>query len=125
MTKSASGTKENPGRNAAQKRGLNRGISESAWHRFEQMIDYKARQVIKINPAYTSQTRNACGVIDKASRKLQAVFKRAGCGHRENAGVNAAKNILAVGMAATARGGGGDARPVKRECISGEVAYAA
>ena len=31
MVKSARGTIENPGRNVIQKRGLNRGISESAW----------------------------------------------------------------------------------------------
>ena len=122
MTKSARGTVEEPGKNVAQKRGLNRSIQDSAWHRFERMLDYKAREVVKINPAYTSQTCNECGAADKASRKSQAEFRCSACGHEDNADINAAKNILAAGMAATARGGGGDARPEKREYIAGEAA---
>ena len=42
---------------------------------------------------------------DKGTRKNQAVFKCAGCGHMDNADVNAAQNILAAGHAVTGRGG--------------------
>ena len=122
MTKSAKGTAENPGRNVAQKRGLNRGISESAWGLFDQMLDYKSRDAVKINPAYTSQTCNECGAVSKASRKSQASFQCIACGHEANADINAAKNILAAGMAATARGGGSDGWPVKREMNACEAA---
>ena len=122
MAKSAKGTIEGPGRNVAQKTGLNRSIMESAWGPFDQMLAYKAREVVKINPAYTSQTCNECGVVDKASRKSQAKFQCVACGHEANADINAAKNILAAGMAATARGGGGDGWPVKREMDTCEAA---
>ena len=122
MTKSAKGTTENPGRNVARKRGLNRGISESAWGLFDRMLAYKARGVVKINPAYTSQTCNACGVVDKASRKSQARFQCVACGHEANADINAARNILAAGMAATARGCGSDGWHVKREMDAGKAA---
>ena len=122
MTKSAKGTTEQPGKNVARKRGLNRGIAESAWGLFDRMLAYKAREVIKVNPAYTSQTCHECGAVDKASRKSQARFECVACGHKENADINAARNILAAGMAATARGGGSDGWPVKREIDTCEAA---
>ena len=65
---------------------------------------YKA-EVIKINPAYTSQACSACGHISKENRTSQAVFKCVACGHAENADINVARNILASGIGATARGG--------------------
>jgi len=37
MVRSAKGTKENPGKNVAQKRGLNRAISSQSWSLFRQM----------------------------------------------------------------------------------------
>jgi len=46
-----------------------------------------------VEPAYSSQTCNSCGAIDKKSRTGE-VFKCTTCGHRADADHNASKNIL-------------------------------
>lgn len=98
MTASAAGTLAEPGKGVAQKRGLNRAILNQGWGQFEAFLSYKLQHrgghLIKVNPAYTSQTCSDCGAIDKASRESQARFACVACGHEENADVNAAKNIL-------------------------------
>ncbi len=104
MTKSAKGTVDDPGKNVKAKSGLNREILKTGWYGLEQKLEYKA-EVIKINPAYTSQACSACGHVSKENRTSQAVFKCVACGHAENADLNAARNILASGIGATARGG--------------------
>lgn len=97
MTKSAKGTKAVPGRNVAQKRGLNRVILNVGWFQIETMLFYKAHRVVKVNPAYTSQTCSACGTVDSRARESQARFVCPSCGHRDNADRNAAINILNLG----------------------------
>jgi transposase len=115
MTRSAKGTRENPGRNVRQKAGLNRGILRSGWGLLVRRLEDKAPgRVEKIRPAFTSQRCSACGQVDRDSRESQAVFRCTACGFACNADVNAAKNI-AAGHAVTARGGDGAARPVNRE----------
>lgn len=71
-------------------------ISDASWGIFFQMLSYKTK-VVKVNPAYTSQTCSVCGLVDKESRKTQDKFKCTSCGHTENADFNAAKNILKLG----------------------------
>jgi putative transposase len=111
MTRSARGTRENPGRNVGQKAGLNRGILGSGWGRLE---DKAPGRVEKIRPAFTSQRCSACGHVDRDSRESQAVFRCTACGYACHADVNAARNI-AAGHVVTARGGDGVTRPVNRE----------
>jgi transposase len=116
MTRTARGTIEKPGRNVAQKAGLNRGILKSGWGLLVTRLEQKAPgRVEKVKAAYTSQTCNACKHIASQSRKSQAIFVCVACRHQGNADVNAARNI-AAGHAVTARG---DlrvlARSVKRE----------
>lgn len=59
MSASASGTVAEPGRNVAQKRGLNRAILDKGWYRLELALTSAARYtgttLAKVNPAYTSQ----------------------------------------------------------------------
>jgi len=93
MTKSASGTKAQPGRNVAQKSGLNRSILNVGWYQIEQMLFYKAFKIVKVNPAYTSLTCSSCGTVDKEGRKNQASFVCRHCGFRCHADLNAAINI--------------------------------
>lgn len=126
MTASASGTAEEPGANVAQKRGLNRAIAGAGWGMFAEMLRYKVvpegGRVLEVPPQYSSQTCSACGAVDAASRTSQAVFACTSCGHRENADVNAAKVLLARGLAvlaveatATVCGGLANGRPAKQK----------
>ena len=94
MTASASGTTEEPGRNVAQKRGLNRAILNVGWHQIETMLFYKAHRVVKVDPRFTSQRCSCCGAVDSRSRKNQASFVCTTCGFHSNADQNAAINIL-------------------------------
>ena len=114
MTASAKGTIASPGKKVKQKTGLNKSIQSTGWGKLEQMLEYKTN-IIKIPAAYTSQRCNKCGHLDKDNRKTQADFKCLACGHRDNADVNAALNILALGNRATGRGDGGVTRSVKRQ----------
>ena len=75
---------------------------DAAFGEFWQMLDYKAAErgvtVVRVPPAYTSQTCSECGVVDRENRQTQAKFECVSCGHTENADVNAAKNILRMGL---------------------------
>jgi putative transposase len=106
MTKSAKGTLDLPGRNVRAKSGLNRAILAKGWHQFASALASAARYtgttVIAVPAAYTSQRCSQCGHVDPKSRESQAVFRCTHCPHCEHADVNAAKNILAAGLAVTA-----------------------
>lgn len=117
MTRSAKGTGHVPGRNVAQKAGLNRAILASGWGRLVERLEHKAPgRVVKINPAYTSLRCSACGIVDREARESQAVFRCRSCGYAANADVNAARNIAhAAGHAVAARGGLPLGGPVNRE----------
>ncbi len=116
MTQSAKGTVAQPGRNVKQKAGLNRSILASGRGSLERKLAYKAGVVVKVDPAYTSQTCSRCGHVSRANRPSQAVFACQACGWAPNADHNAAINILvraglpsvpvpARGTGAAARGG--------------------
>ena len=74
-------------------------ISDIAWGTFFTMLSYKTN-VVKVNPAFTSQTCSVCGHVDEDNRRNQHKFKCTACGHTENADYNAAKNILKAGTSA-------------------------
>jgi putative transposase len=65
MTASASGTVDRPGRNVRQKAGLNRSILDVGWAQFTSILTAKAasagRQVVRVDPSYTSVTCQTCG----------------------------------------------------------------
>lgn len=103
MSASARGTAAAPGKNVRAKAGLNRSILDAAWGEFARQLEYKLAwrggEILKIDPAYTSQRCSACGQVEARSRKSQAQFECVACGHAEHADINAAKNILAAGHA--------------------------
>ncbi|MFI7609918.1 RNA-guided endonuclease InsQ/TnpB family protein [Nonomuraea terrae] len=103
MTRSASGTVEAPGRNVAQKSGLNRNILDAGWGVFLTILSHKAeragRELIAVNPAGTSRTCARCGHCVRENRVTQAEFRCQACGHAAHADVNAAINILRAGLA--------------------------
>ena len=105
MTRSARGSAEHPGRNVGQKAGLNREILNTGWSQLRRMLEYKAAHVEVVPPMYTSQTCRRCGRVDPASRRSQSEFECVHCGHKGNADVNAALNIMASATGAAGRRG--------------------
>ena len=97
LTKSAKGTVDEPGVNVKAKAGLNRELRAMAWGQFKELIRYKANRLIEIDPRYTSQRCHKCGHTAKENRKSQSQFVCVVCHHRDNADLNAAKNIKAAG----------------------------
>ena len=79
-----------------------KSISDAAWSQTINYTTYKAgkagRIVKMVNPAYTSQTCRMCGHCEKANRVTQAKFECVKCHHTENADLNAANNILRLGL---------------------------
>jgi putative transposase len=98
MTRSAKGTKEEPGSNVRQKAGLNRVILDQGWGTFKRLTLYKALWrgglAVFVNPAYTSQTCSACGHVYPENRPSQELFYCKKCGHTSNADENAARVVL-------------------------------
>ena len=86
----------------AAKSGLNKSLLDASWGSLKTLIKEKAanqgKQVIEVPAAGTSQTCFACGHRAAENRLTQAVFKCVACGHEDNADINAAKNIKALGM---------------------------
>ena len=115
MTASARGTADAPGQDLRLKGGRNRAILAAGWGDLRRMLEYKAGDVIAVDPAHASETCAACGVIDARSRRSPTKFSCVACGHADNADLNAARNILASGTGAAARGGCRTAGPVNRE----------
>ena len=101
MSKSAKGTVDEPGRQVAQKSGLNKAILDQGWGVFRGMLEYKQAwrggAVLAVHPRYTSQTCPECGHISKENRVQQALFSCIACGYTYHADVVAARNILALG----------------------------
>lgn len=102
MTRSASGTVEQPGSKVRQKAGLNRSILDQGWGEFRRQLDYKTAWkggwLEAVPPPRTSQECPACGFTHAGNRQSQAVFLCLACGHRENADTVAAKNIRERGV---------------------------
>lgn len=100
MVKRVGGTTEKPGKNVAQKSGLNRSISLEAWGRTVTMLTYKAARrggtLHQVPASGTSRRCSVCGFTTRGSRESQAVFvcKNRDCGWSGNADLNAARNVL-------------------------------
>jgi len=97
MTRSAKGTVEDPGKNVKANSGLNRELLDAGFGILATLIrekaEYAARQVIVVNPAYSSQTCAACGHVASSSREGPR-FACVRCRHEDDADVNAARVIL-------------------------------
>jgi putative transposase len=90
-------------------RPLAKAISDCGWGEFRRQLQYKAaragRQLIVINRFYpSSKTCSACGhLLAELSLSIRT-WQCPSCGTRHDRDVNAAKNILAAGLAVTACG---------------------
>jgi putative transposase len=96
-------------KNMVRKRSLAKVISDCGWGTFRAMLEYKAakagRHLIVIDRWYpSSETCSACGhLLAELSLKTRT-WQCPSCGTRHDRDVNAAKNILAAGLAVTACG---------------------
>jgi putative transposase len=88
---------------AAAKARLNKAILDAGWGVFLNVLRAKAesagRVVVEVDPRHTSQACSECRHIAAGNRVSRAVFRCLACGHKANADVNAAKNILRAGLA--------------------------
>lgn len=87
-----------------------RAISDASWSQLRSMLEYKAtwygREVIAIDRWFpSSKTCSACGTLT-SSMPLSLRTWACRCGAIHDRDVNAAKNILAAGLAVTACGDG-------------------
>jgi putative transposase len=128
MTRSATGTVEEPGRNVRQKTGLNRAILSKGWGVFVAAVESAARRtgtlVVRTTAAFSSQRCSRCQHVSPGNRESQAVFRCLACGFGEHADVNAAINHNAAGRkeagwphAVSACGDLGISRSVKQEPV--------
>jgi putative transposase len=97
MTASAKGTVEAPGKNVAQKAGLNRSLLDlglgTTRLRLGQKLAASGGVLLLVPAARTSQRCNACGHIHPDNRPARDVFRCVACGHTADSDVNAARNI--------------------------------
>jgi putative transposase len=81
-----------------RKSKLNSSILNSCWGFFDRVLTYKAklfgRKVDYVNAHYSSQDCNLCDYRSKENRKTQSVFHCQKCNHKDNADINAAKNLI-------------------------------
>jgi putative transposase len=84
---------------------LAKSISDAAWSGFFGMLSSKAEEagriMVKVNPAYTSQTCSRCQYRRSSEEKLtlkDRVFMCPSCGLEIDRDLNAAKNILAAAL---------------------------
>ncbi len=96
MVRSARGTMENPGRNVAQKSGLNRSIHRCRWGRVKTRIANACEQqgtaYFEVRATNSSLKCSRCGHTSRENRKSQAEFQCVSCNHQDNADRNAAVN---------------------------------
>jgi len=80
---------------------LAKSIADAAWSGFFTMLSYKAenagRNLVKVNPAYTSQDCHRCGHRQKLTL-ANRIYECPCCGLHIDRDLNAAKNILRLGM---------------------------
>jgi putative transposase len=114
-------------RGMVRNRALAKAISDCGWGAFRRMLEYKAaragRHLIVIDRWFpSSKTCSACGHLLSALKLSVREWTCQQCGTRHDRDINAAKNILAAGLAVAAWGGDvrhagspGVLSPVKQE----------
>jgi putative transposase len=105
MTKTGRGTVEAPGTLVQKQANQNRSLLDVSPRMIRTMLEYKApwfgSRIVVVDPAETSQYCNFCGTVDAESRISRSRFVCTNCGSIFDADVNAAKNILKLGISPT------------------------
>lgn len=87
--------------NMVKNRRLAHAISDAGWAGFARILECKAEsagvEVVKVDPAWTSQLCSACGEL--VPKELGDRYHACKCGYEAHRDVNAARNILARGLA--------------------------
>ena len=91
-------------KNMVRNRTLAKAISDCGWGTFRAMLEYKAasygRRVIIVDRWYPStKTCSACGYLLATLGLKTRTWQCPSCGTRHDRDINAAKNILAAGLA--------------------------
>jgi putative transposase len=110
--------------NMVRNRRLARSISDAGWRQFRQMLEYKAawygRDLIVVDRWFpSSKLCSVCGVL-MAAMPLRVRSWTCDCGATHDRDVNAARNIMAAGLAATVCGA--DIRPQRTMSPGGRSA---
>ncbi|MFE9926663.1 RNA-guided endonuclease InsQ/TnpB family protein [Streptomyces sp. NPDC005774] len=97
-------------RNMVKNHMLARAISDASWSEFRSMLEYKAtwygREVIAVDRFFpSSKLCSACGTLRK-KMPLHVRTWTCDCGTTHDRDVNAAKNLLAAGLAVSVCGAG-------------------
>ncbi|GLW53438.1 transposase [Kitasatospora phosalacinea] len=97
-------------RNMLKNRKLSRAISDASWTELRSMLEYKAdwygRDLITVDRWFpSSKLCSACGTV-RGTMPLNVREWTCDCGASHDRDVNAARNILAAGLAAAACGDG-------------------
>ncbi|MET7542525.1 RNA-guided endonuclease TnpB family protein [Streptomyces sp. NPDC005507] len=97
-------------RNMVKNRKLARAISDAAWSDFRNMLEYKAawygREVIAVDRFFpSSKLCSHCGTV-QGKMPLNVRIWTCDCGTTHDRDVNAARNLLAAGLAVTVCGAG-------------------
>jgi putative transposase len=116
-------------RNMLKNRTLARAISDASWTEMRSMLEYKTewygRELITVDRWFpSSKLCSACGTL-RSKMPLNVRTWTCDCGTTHDRDVNAAKNILAAGLAVSACGDGvrpqrstpGGQRSVKQEVV--------
>ncbi|WP_219670379.1 RNA-guided endonuclease InsQ/TnpB family protein [Streptomyces bambusae] len=103
-------------RNMVKNHALARAISDAAWAEFRSMLEYKAqwygRDIVAVDRFFpSSRLCSNCGTLAR-SMPLHVRTWTCDCGTIHDRDVNAAKNLLAAGLAVSACGAG--VRPQRR-----------
>ena len=97
----------------SKKGKLAKSVYDAGWFELKRQLEYKCKhagcQLEMVNESYTTQTCSCCRQIDSNSPKGRAGLRIrewtcAECGTRHDRDINAAKNILAVGLDRLAEG---------------------
>jgi putative transposase len=110
MSKSARGTKEKPGKQVAQKSGLNRSILDASPFELRRQLEYKTQWnggfLVPVAARNTSrrcpESVGGCGHVSAENRQAQAKFVCVQCGFSANADWVAAVNVKEDGLASLA-----------------------
>jgi putative transposase len=104
-------------RNMVRNHSLARAIHDASWSELRRQLEYKAdwygRQVIAIDRWYpSSKTCSACGaIVEKLPLNVRDWTCR--CGAHHDRDINAARNILAVGLAERLNASGAGVSPLR------------